>query len=168
MTNRNDLIGILSFIAVVTVIFTAVGLSVSDGVAGEGDASVPYEVAGQTITITGNITSADVINIDDATWAGLTTVVVKDTVTSIADNSLSKATAVTKITIPASFKDSMAKIFGAGYDKATVEYKDADGKIDLYIGRGVSQIDRTYYNNTNLKSLFIPSEVESMMASKWG
>ena len=162
MTNRNDLIGILSFIAVVTVIFTAVGLSVSDGVAGEGDASVPYEVAGQTITITGNITSADVINIDDATWAGITTVVVKDTVTSIADNSLSKATAVTKITIPASFKDSMAKIFGAGYDKATVEYKDADGMIDVYIGRGVTQIKSTYKGNSKVKSVFIPAEVESM------
>ncbi len=168
MTNRNDLIGILAFIAVVTVIFTAVGLSTADGVAGEGDTSVPYEVAGQTLTITGDITSADVINIDDATWAGLTTVVVKDTVTSIADNSLSKATAVTKITVPVSFKDSMAKIFGTGYDKATVEYKDADGKIDLYIGRSVTQIDRTYYKNANLKSVFIPSEVESMMISQWG
>ncbi len=163
MTYRNDLIGILAFIAVVTVIFTAVGLSTADGVAGEGDTSVPYEVAGQTLTITGDITSADVINIDDATWAGLTTVVVKDTVTSIADNSLSKATAVTKITVPVSFKDSMAKIFGTGYDKATVEYKDADGKIDLYIGRGVTQIDRSYTGNKNLKSVFVPSEVESMM-----
>ena len=96
---------------------------------GGGDSSEIYELSSNILEIKANIEENALSEITDAQWTAVTKIIIGDSVTSIADGSLSKCSANLKeIVSPIALKDNFGDIFGS-FSYGTVQkivYRDGD------------------------------------------